>query len=324
MIPHPQRPQSLADEVLSDPAMDQALTWLVELETPCPEQQARFQVWLDACPDNARAFARARAIWGSQAVHQAAAGMERPSKPSGVRRFRAHWKPLATAAILVLGLFNFSDLPVRVQADHLTVVGERQRLQLADGSSVLLNTNSAFSSQFDASHRRARLYQGEAYFDVPLKDSANTQALEVQAGPIRMRANSTEFSVRYLGGIAQVNVRRGALDVRAVRGEARLNLTAGESVRFGPDGFGRPEKLDPVKDMAWIHGRLIFADCPLGEVLEELRRYYPGLIINPNSKLNQVAVTGNYRLDDPLNVVRSLAQVTSASLHELPALVLIN
>ena len=29
-------------------------------------------------------------------------------------------------------------LPMRIQADHLTVVGERQRLQLEDGSKVLL------------------------------------------------------------------------------------------------------------------------------------------------------------------------------------------
>ncbi len=49
--------------------------------------------------------------------------------------------------MLLLGLFSFSNLPLRLQADHLTVVGERQRLQLDDGSKVLLNTNSAFASE---------------------------------------------------------------------------------------------------------------------------------------------------------------------------------
>jgi transmembrane sensor len=74
---------------------------------------------------------------------------------------------LATAAVLILGLFSFSNLPMRLQADHLTVVGERQRLQLEDGSKVLLNTNSAFSSTINDQQRVARLYQGEAFFEVP-------------------------------------------------------------------------------------------------------------------------------------------------------------
>lgn len=305
--------------------MDQALDWLVTLECADVDEHARFQAWHDACPGNARAFAKAQAIWNSQTVHATAMALDRPARPSVLRRLRPHRKPLATAAVLLLGLFNFSNLPVRLQADHLTIVGERQRLQLADGSSILLNTNSAFSSEFDAGRRHARLYQGEAYFDVPGAAPVDTgAALEVEAGPIRMHANGTEFSVRYLDGVAQVNVQRGAVDVRAIRGNAQLSLAAGESVKVGPAGFGQREKLDPAKDMAWVQGRLIFVDCPLGQVLNELRRYYPGLIINPNGTLNQVAVTGNYRLDDPLNVVRSLAHVTSASLHELPSMLVIN
>jgi transmembrane sensor len=305
--------------------MDQALDWLMELEYADGDQKARFQAWYDACPGNALAFAKAHAIWNSQTVHATATVLDCPARPPVLRRLRPHWKPLATAALLLLGLFNFSNLSVRLQADHLTVVGERQRLQLADGSSVLLNTRSAFSSEFDANQRHARLYQGEAYFEVPGATPANAAApLEIEAGPIRMRADGTEFSVRYLDGIAQVSVQRGAVDVRAIHGDAQLSLAAGESVRVGPAGFGQREKLDPARDMAWVQGRLIFSDCPLGQVLSELRRYYPGVIINPNSALNQVVVTGNYRLDDPLNVVRSLAQVTSASLHELPSMLLIN
>ncbi|KPC25746.1 Regulatory protein [Pseudomonas syringae pv. cilantro] len=30
---------------------------------------------------------------------------------------------LETAAVLLLGLFSFSNLPLRLQADHLTVAG---------------------------------------------------------------------------------------------------------------------------------------------------------------------------------------------------------
>ena len=316
-----ERPQSLAQDVLSDSAMDQALTWLIELEGADPRQQERFEAWLLADPAHARAFEKAQAIWNSQTVQHAAATLQSPRKPSGWQRLRPHWKPLAMAAVLLLGLFNFSDLPLRIQADHLTVVGERQRLELADGSKVLLNTDSAFSSHLDGSQRVAHLYRGEAYFNVALDPNA---PMEIEAGPIRMSANSTEFSVRYLNGEARVQVQRGALDVSAIRGDSRVSLGAGDSVRVGPSGFAHRERLDPSRDLAWVQGRLIFDNSPLGEVLAELRRYYPGWIINTNPALDRIIVTGNYKLDNPLNVVRSLAHITSASVHELPSVVLIN
>jgi len=69
---------------------------------------------------------------------------------------------------------------------------------------------------------------------------------------------------------------------------------------------------------------LIFENRPMSEVLAELRRYYPGWIVNTNDQLASVAVTGNYRLDQPLDVVRSLAHITSAKLSEYPALVILN
>nr|WP_240160346.1 FecR domain-containing protein [Pseudomonas proteolytica] len=301
--------------------MDQALDWLIALQCPQPGQQAEFQAWLDADPSHAQAFAKAQAAWGGAPVHSAAVALNAPRKPSAWRRIKPHWKPLATAAVLLLGLFSFSNLPVRLQADHLTVVGERQRLQLDDGSKVLLNTNSAFSSTIDEHQRIARLYQGEAFFEV----AANRGLpLQIDAGPVRASVSDTAFAVRYLNGEAQVQVQRGDVDLSTTFGNNRVRLSAGESIRVGPKGFGRPAKLDATKELAWVQGRLIFENCPMSEVLAELRRYYPGWIVNTNEQLASVAVTGNYRLDQPLDVVRSLAHITSAKLSEFPALVILN
>jgi transmembrane sensor len=300
--------------------MDQALDWLIVLGSPDEEQTRQFHAWLDADPLNAQAFAKAQALWdGPQIVQCAQTLASRPAKISVLGRLRPHWKPLATAAVLILGLFSFSNLPMRLQADHLTVVGERQRLQLEDGSKVLLNTNSAFSSKIDGQQRVARLYQGEAFFEV-----GGNQPLEIEAGPVRVIVLDTTFAVRYLDGVAQVQVQRGDVDLRATADDARVRLSAGESIRIGPNGFDRPAKLDAATDLAWVQGRLVFENCPLNQVLAELRRYYPGWIINNNEALADVAVTGNYRLDQPLDVVRSLAHITSARLQEYPALVILN
>jgi len=317
---HP--PLPARDSSASTSAMDQALDWLIVLDSPSEQQSREFHDWLAADPRNAEAFAKAQAIWDGPQVAQAALGLSttqrKVSKPG---RLRPHWKPLAMAAVLILGLFSFSNLPMRIQADHLTVVGERQRLQLEDGSKVLLNTNSAFSSTINDQQRIARLYQGEAYFEV----AANRGLpLEIDAGPVTASVRDTTFAVRYLDGIAQVRVQRGDVDLRTTRSNARVRLSAGESIRIGPNGFDQPARLDPATDLAWVQGRLVFENCPLSQVLAELRRYYPGWIINTNEQLANVAVTGNYRLDQPLDVVRSLAHITSARLEEFPALVILN
>lgn len=302
-------------------AMEQALDWLIALDSPTDEQTRQFQAWLAADPRHGEAFSRAQAIWNGPQVLESARQLEAKPQVTAWSRLRAHWKPLATAAVLLLGLFNFSDLPLHLQADHLTVVGERQRLQLEDGSKVLLNTDSAFSSTFNERRHVARLYKGEAFFEV--QASANLP-LEIDAGPVTASVSDTTFAMRYLDGVTQVQVQRGDVDLRATRNDSHVRLSAGESIRIGPNGFDRPARLDAATELAWVQGRLIFENQPLSQVLAELRRYYPGWIINNNPQLASVAVTGNYRLDQPLDAVRSLAHITSAHLQEFPALVILN
>ncbi len=311
-------PGAASDEL--DPAVDQALDWLIRLENPSPEDCVAFDAWLVAAPAHRPAFAKAAALWQGTAVRQAAETLETRRMPRARRVSRRYWKPLAGAAVLVMGVLSFSNLPVRLQADHLTQVGERQRIELPDGSKVLLNSHSAIASQFNVDAHRTRLLQGEAFFEVTGNPAL---PLEVQAGPVLASVHDTAFAVSYLNGEAQVKVQRGNVDLLANDAE-HLRLSAGDSVRVGPQGFGRRERINPAVDLAWVQGRLVFEDRPMGEIVDELRRYYPGWIVSRNAKVDAIRVSGNYRLDQPLDALRSLAQITSATLHEFPALVILN
>ena len=176
-----------AQDVLQDSAMDQALDWLITLECANAEQKCAFNDWLNADPAHALAFAKANAIWNGQPLLDAAKTLQTHRTPGLLRCASRYWKHVATAAVLIITVGGYSNVPLRLQADHLTVVGERQRLQLEDGSKVLLNTNSAFSSQVVNAQGNARLYQGEAFFEVP----ANLEfPLLLEAGPVRASLNS--------------------------------------------------------------------------------------------------------------------------------------
>lgn len=300
-------------------AREQALDWLVRLQCAGEDDERAFAAWLAEAEENAAAYLQAEALWNGASLRQVAGQLQQHQRNSLRARLRRHWKPLATAALLVVGLFTVGNLPVRLQADHLTQVGERQRLHLDDSANVLLNTDSALANEVRDGRRIARLLQGEAYFQV----AKGTQpALEIQAGPLRAQAHDTDFAVRYLDGQAQVRVQRGDLDVQAA--SDRIRLSAGDSISIGPNGLGQRQRVDMRRELAWVDGRLVFENCPLSQVLAEVRRYYPGWIINRNAALDSLTVTGNYRLDQPLETLRALAQISSAQLHEYPSLVILN
>ncbi|WP_447755714.1 FecR family protein [Pseudomonas nicosulfuronedens] len=307
--------------------MAEALDWLILEDDMDAASRARFDAWLAASPGNARAYQRVRDAWQSPLLPVAAARLERQRAQEELRprrRQRNVWKPVASAAALLLaiGVVVQGDLLTRLRADHLTAVGERQKVQLADGSNVLLNTDTAFSSQVDSQQRVARLYRGEAFFEVAHDRS---RPFEVEAGPVQVTVRGTAFAVRYLGNEAEVSVQRGEVDLRTRLDDARVNLGAGDSIRIGPQGFGeRQHGSEAASQLAWVKGRMVFENCPLSQVLAELRRYYPGWIVNTNERLDKLSVTGNWRLDDPLSVARSLAQITSAELHEYPKLLILN
>ncbi len=317
--PMQQQPAPTPD---SDTPLEQALDWLILLDDADEACQARFAQWLAASPANAEAFARAQRCWQSPALVSAAARLEQRRQPTP-KRARRLGPGLAIAAslLLVVGITLHSDLLLRLRADHVTAVGQRQSLQLADGSRVLLNTDSAFTSRIDERQRVTQLLRGEAYFDVA-KDSS--RPFEVSAGPVRVSVRGTAFAVRYLGDAAEVSVEHGEIEVHARGNDTRIHLRGGDSIRVGPDGVGQRTRANSASQLAWVQGRLVFDDRPLHEVLDELRRYYPGWIINGNARLNDLRITGNYRLSEPASIMRSLAQVTSAQLHEYPALLILN
>ncbi|MBD9482424.1 FecR domain-containing protein [Pseudomonas sp. PDM14] len=314
-----------AQQPATDPErLSQALDWLIRLDGADADTRRAFETWLQADAGNAHAYRRASQMWGSPLLGVAAAGLEQQTQHRQRRRSRVAQRAAAAAAALLLSIAVVleSDLPQRLQADHVTAVGQRQQLQLADGSRVLLNTDTALASRMDDYRRSTRLLYGEAYFDVAHDRS---RPFEVDAGPVQVSVRGTAFAVRYLNDEAEVSVERGEVDLRTPSNDANMILGAGDSIRIGPDGFGprrHAEQEQPL--LAWVQGRLVFENCPLHEVLAELRRYYPGWIVNTDERLANLNVTGNYRLDDPIGAMRSLALVTSSRLHELPRVLILD
>jgi len=198
------------------------------------------------------------------------------------------------AAMLVLG-FGLWFLQLRAR-DHFeqiasTQLGETRRVELPDGSTAVLNTNTVVEFSFDKEERRVRLLGGEAYFTVA-KNPA--RPFIVQAGRLAVRAVGTAFDVRLHTDSLSVLVTEGKVSVnnvvpRSEAGEAPVPartipiLAAGHMGRLAldPDRAPSPEGMlvSAMEErglrnaLAWQEGRLEFFDTPLSEVVAEFNRY---------------------------------------------------
>ena len=102
---------------------------------------------------------------------------------------------------------------LRIEADHMTATAEQRRVQLADGTVVLLAPESAIDVAYGEGARRVRLLKGRAYFEV----AADRRPFAVQAREVEARDIGTAFDVGLDARGVDVAVREGIVDVSAAR-----------------------------------------------------------------------------------------------------------
>lgn len=303
-----------------------ASEWLLALsEAPGDTRLlAAFRAWLAASPDHARDWEE----------------MERTYRLMGltVPAFRTRWAPPApppppaarraavpvrrrvvagvTALAAGLALMVASGLPLRLSADAVTATAETRALRLDDGSTVHLAPQSAVAVALSAGERRVRLLQGEAFFDVAPDPN---RPFVVTAGAVETTVLGTAFDVRMLGDETWVGVQRGRVRVDDTLGTPPVSetLEAGDWVSLGPEHSRARGQQPPAQMAAWTQGDLIARDTPVAAVLDAIRPYFPGFIIVRGDTLARQPLTGVYRLSDPAEAVRAIAETQGASVRRL-------
>ena len=294
----------------------QALQWFVRLrDTPVPKAtQLEFDNWCAAHPKNARSYQKIAAFWQSPAFTQAVLRDEKRLSPARFARKRRYFPALAMAAsvLLVTGLFFYSGFVQRLTADSYTTVGEQREVVFADGSSALLDTDTAIAVDYNAQTRVVKLLSGRAFFQVRHNSQQPFIVLTEQES---VRVVGTRFSVETASDLP-LQVQQGIVKYENKRGE-QLTVTAGKQVSTATD---TPKVLNterPQEAFTWTQGRLVFRNQRLADVIAQVDRYQPGIIVINNSDLANRRVTGNYKLNAPLQIVDSLAQITGASVSQL-------
>jgi len=321
--------------VLPTPAQEQAaLAWLSLLhDQPSSGDQATFSHWLQADPAHAEAYAQAQVIWELSEVPARTLADEdalalqgylnamNRSRRSSVRRWSGG---LALAASLLLMVSMgagwqpsrwFDDLG----ADYVSAPGQVRSVTLADRSVITLDADSAIAVDFSRGERHVEVRRGAAFFSV----SHTGEPFVVDANQGEARVLGTQFEVRLQPMGAQVSVLSGRVGVTPGKGAEQQVLGADQQVAYSAGQARALQAIDAQAQLAWRQGWLNYYKAPLADVVQDLRRYYPGRIVLLNDELGTRRISGSFPSHDPQAVLASLQGLLGFEQNHLGSLIIL-
>lgn len=282
--------------------LQQAATWVARLssEDATPGDHQAFRQWSEADPAHAAAYAELSSLWSDLREARLPADQLGHLQRRGIRR-NALATVAAAAALALTGLYSSGQID-RWRADYATVTGEIRAIMLADGSKVILNTDTAILVDQSDRKRRVRLLRGEAWFDV-VPDATRPFVVEGEATTTRVLGTGFSVGLAGDGQPERVVVEHGRVAVRL--GQERIELTAGERAEARAHDLQLDEIL-PEAALAWRKGRYEFSRRPLAEVMAEIGRYRSGRIFVRDSAAD-LLVSGIIDLSDTDAALRELS-----------------
>ena len=284
-----------------------AAQWLALMESGAANERdrANLQHWRDSHPSHEQAWQKAQLLRQRFADLPSALAMASLDRPQTSRRTVLKRAVGAVALVPTAWLIS-RQLPLDVwRADLRTATGEGKKVQLADGSSLQLNTASAVD--IDLKNRRLTLVEGEIALNVP-----GTSPLTIQTHFGQVVVSQSEVCIRQGQMGCKVSVLKGAVQLQPLRGPV-FSLRAGQQVSLQAMGAGRVEPFD-VLAPGWRDGVLMAQNQPLGDFLRELSTYRPGLL-RWEPELESLRVTGSFRLEDTDRILTLLAASLPLEVH---------
>lgn len=297
------------------PVDAQALEWQVVLwsgEVQEHEQLA-FQRWLAADLQHAQAWERIQAF-GQQmqlAPQDVASRVLRAGlSAQAVQRRRAILRSFLLLACGGLGAYGVSRTEqwAAWNADYRTTAGQRKELTLPDGTLLTLNTASSLNVQYSAAQRSVALLGGEVLISTAPDLLAHPRPFTVQTPEGELRALGTRFLVRHWPALARVSVQvyEGVVEMRPAYGGPVAQLQAGQQALLSKQETFAPEPANEQAS-AWQRGLLVAERWRLGDFLEELARYRPG-VLRCDPAVAGLRISGVYPLQDTDAILQSVSQ----------------
>ena len=268
--------------------------------------------WLAKDAGNRRLFENADRAWqafsdsdGDEILAAMRAHALAPRQRSG-----ANWRPAAAAAaiaVLAIGVGWFF-VPKAETFEYASMRGEVKEVQLPDGSSLTLDSESKVAGRFSAQSRSLELQHGRALFAVA-HDAA--RPFSVTAAGRRVVAVGTRFDVNLLNDGLTVSLLEGRVNVESLDSTtAPVPLAPGQQYieRHGKVEI-RPLAAAGDNAVSWRKGFVSFDDQPLAEAVAIMNRYSIDQIKIGDAEVALLRVSGQFKAGDSQRFAETLAEM---------------
>jgi len=249
------------------------------------------------------------------------------------------WLKIAAAVLLVVGigfLYRVYDAGKKESAVSIAITfktksGERKKITLPDGSTVLLNAQSSLSigKEFNETCREVVL-KGEAYFDVihnknkPFKVRTEEFNINVLGTAFNVKAYPDEIS-------SEATLIRGIITMDAVNGNGgTITLKPSQKVTFyktipvkdvkkaSKPAATHPEitinhytliKDSTIVETAWTQNRIEIYDLNFDEIKDVLEKWFNVEIRFTNAEVEKYRFTATFSQESIEQVMSALQKV---------------
>jgi len=289
-----------------DRLVEQATRWIVLLRSgqASEAQRQAFLAWRARDPRHDELCLRLERTLGvfQVPIAQGVDGgvLQRALEAPSSRR-KVLQRGLLGVGLMIGGGWSLAPSFESLGADFSTGIGQRQTVQLDDGSELVLNAQSAADVRFDEQRRVLQWRGGEGLIHV----AADRRPFVLHTSGGEVQARDARVLLRDRDARCRVGAMDRALQI-VTRGGDRLQLQAGQEVDFDRYRFGVVQALRSA-DSAWVNGLLEVRDRPLSEVIEALRPYRHG-VLRLDPAIAGLRVSGLYRLDQSDRVLDALSR----------------
>jgi ferric-dicitrate binding protein FerR (iron transport regulator) len=242
---------------------------------------------------------------------------------SGIARGRALWASLTlcflAALFIAMGLGMRRDVAQPVfWTRYETDVQLTAPVPLKDGSVAQMNTRAQMRVNLTGSVRQVVLDSGEVFFDVSPDAS---RPFDVKAGPVKIRAIGTAFSVRKNeDGQVEAAVRHGVVELEPVKSPDDSSGASAQPPEVKPgqvatiDAAGKISVADVgreelARQLAWANPLRRFDGMTLQEAVDLFNQYNVRKLAVKDAELARMRITGGYHLTEPEKFVESLQRM---------------
>lgn len=281
--------------------------WLAEWQSQSPQYLADGQERYDA-------YLRYMQEHPQDATPLVSGTPDQESAPNyaPVRR-RRNWL-MAAASLLLLGTASWLGRDHIIYQTYDTAFGETRSVQLADGTSVILNANTTLRVPrfgFGDETREVKL-NGEAFFNV--KHTVDNKRFMVKTDEnFEVMVLGTEFSVytRQKGG--KVLLKNGKVHLLYSEGARKQELVMkpGDLVTM-EKAAARPvlkPHADTQKLIAWTGNRFVFDQTPLSEVASQLQEHYGIKVEIKDARFASRTVSGTFQPENGEELLTLLSEL---------------